>query len=117
MAAVRPPAYGTLRVGDQPAASALRVVTGWHATSSAQMFQLVQAGWVGIEPATVVMVEHFMLTYIKQLGHENPRVRTSTQKGLWQAFTKFHVDMPCYQAKGSLTAKSALSMTRIMIGW
>ena len=37
-----------------------------------------------------------MLTYIKQLGHENPRVRTSTQKGLWQAFTKFHIDMPCY---------------------
>ena len=73
MAAVRPPAYGTIRVCDQPAASVLRVVTGWHCMTSAQMFQPVPAGWVGIEPATVVMVE-VLLTYVKQLGHGNPRV-------------------------------------------
>ena len=60
------------------------------------MFQPIQAGWVGIEPATVVMVEHFMLTYVKQLGHENPRVRASTQAGLWRAYSEFHKGMPCY---------------------
>lgn len=95
MSAVRPPSYGAIRVCDQPAASVVRQVTGWSETPSAQMFQPVETGWVGVEPAMVVMVEHFAFTYLKQLNHRNPAVRRSTQQGLWVAHGRYHADMPC----------------------
>ena len=97
MSAVRPPSYGAIRVCDQPAASVLRQITGWHETSSAQMFQPVESGWVGVEPAMVTMVEHFALTYLKPLNHRNPVVRRSTQRGLWDAYGRYHGGMPCLQ--------------------
>uniref|UniRef100_A0A7S1IBK2 Uncharacterized protein n=1 Tax=Eutreptiella gymnastica TaxID=73025 RepID=A0A7S1IBK2_9EUGL len=61
------------------------------------MFQPMDSGWVGVEPAMVIMVEHFALTYVKQLNHRNPAVRRYTQRGLWDAYVRYHSDMPCVQ--------------------
>ena len=94
-AGVRPPTYSSMRVADQAAASVLCVFTGWHALPSAQFFEPLASGWVGIEPAVVAVIGQFVQTYQKQLRHANVMVRHSTQHGLYEAMQRFHPDMPC----------------------
>ena len=94
-AGVRPPTYNSMRVADQTATSVLRTVTGWHTLPSAQFFQPLASGWVGVEPAVVVVISQFVQTYHKQLRHANVMVRHSTQHGLYEAMQRFHPDMPC----------------------
>ena len=95
MSGVRPPAYGTHRVCDHAAASVIRSITRWHTLASAHFLQSITAGWTGVLPATVVMTTHFLLTYIKQLGHHNHLVRDSVTKGLWRAVHRFYPLMAC----------------------
>ena len=94
-AGVRPPTYNSMRVADQAAASVLRAVTGWHTLSSAQFFQPVASGWVGIEPAAVAVISPFLQTYREQLRHANVMARHSARHGLYKAVQPFHPDMPC----------------------
>ena len=58
-AGVRPPTNNSMRVADQAAASVLCAVTGWHTLPSAQFFQPLASGWVGIEPAAVAASVRF----------------------------------------------------------
>ena len=58
-----------MRVADQTAASVLRTVAGWHTLLSAQFFKPLASGWVGVEPAVVVVIIQFLQTYQKQLRH------------------------------------------------
>ena len=90
-----PPAYGTQRVCDHAAASVIRSITGWHDLPLTCFLQPITAGWTGVRPATAVMTTHFLITYIKQLGHQNPLARVSVTKGLWQAVHIFHPLMKC----------------------
>ena len=92
-AGVRPPTYNSMRVADQTAAFVLRMVSGWHTLPPAQFFQPLAFGWVGVDPAAVV-VSQFLQGYHKQLRHANVMVRRSTQHGLYEAMQRFHPDMP-----------------------
>ena len=64
-AGVRPPTYNSMRVADQITASVLHTVTGWHTLPSAQFFQHLASGWVGVEPAAVVVIGRFLQSYHK----------------------------------------------------
>ena len=77
-AGVRPPTNNSMRVADQAIASILRTVAGWHTLPSAQFFQPLASGWVGIEPAVVVVTSQFLQTYQKQLCHTNTMVPRNT---------------------------------------
>ena len=92
---MRPPTYNSMRVGDQTTASVLCTVTGWHTLPLAWFFQPLASGWVGIEPAVVVVINQFLQSYHKQLRHANVMVHRSTQHGLYEALQRFHPDMPC----------------------
>ena len=94
-AGVRPLTYNSMRVADRAAASVLRTVAGCHALLSTPFFQPLASGWVGIEPAVVVVVSLFLQTYQKQLHHANIMVRRSTQHGLYKAMQRCHPGMPC----------------------
>ena len=92
---VRPPTYCPLHEADQAAVSVLRAVAGWHDLPSAQFFQPLRAGWVGVDPPVVVTIHHFLQGYYRQLRHANVMVRHSTQHDLYQAMQRYHPDMPC----------------------
>ena len=94
-AGVRPPMYNAMRVADQTAASVLCTVTGWHTLTSAQLFQFLAFGWVGVEPAVVVVISLFLESHHEQLQHANVMVCRTTQHGLYDAMQCFHPDMPC----------------------
>ena len=58
-AGVRPPAYNSMRVADQAAASVLRAVTRWYTLPSAQFLRPLASGGVGSEPAAAAVQSVF----------------------------------------------------------
>ena len=58
-------------------------------------YNLLEAGWTGIQSATIVTVHQFLIQYIKQLGHENSVVRNSVTCSLWRAREGFSEHMEC----------------------
>ena len=62
-AGVRPPTYNSMRVAYRTAACVLRMVTGWHTLPSTRFFQPLAAGWVGVDPAAVVVICQFLPGY------------------------------------------------------
>ena len=55
-AGVQPPIYNAVRVANETTTSILRTIIGWHTLPSAQFFQPLASGWVGIGEAVVVVL-------------------------------------------------------------
>ena len=80
---IRPPSPGSMCLSDHPAASTLRATANWDLVPSALFLQPLEAGWTGIQPTTIVMLQQVLLNYIKQVSHTNPVVRYSVLRSLW----------------------------------
>ena len=82
-AGVRPPTQNAMRVAHHAAASLLRAMR--HTTPTAQFSQPLESGWVGVDPAMVVVIHQFLQGYNRQLQHACVMVRCNTQHGLYEA--------------------------------
>ena len=74
------PSPGSMRLSNHLAASALRATAKWDLIPSTLLLQPLEAGWTGIQPTTIVMLQQFLLNYIKQVSHTTPSVLRS----LWR---------------------------------